>query len=108
MKFSKILRRLKFKNIKPKFPCSECLVGPVCNEQPCDKLEFDNSKLLNIVIEHSCCPDCGCKQFYEGPCGGLSQNVQCAKCGHWFNMCLPMVFERIRLPSELRRLVVNG
>lgn len=34
---------------------------------------------------HSCqCPDCGGVDFFEGPHGGLSVNVKCAKCGSKF------------------------
>lgn len=35
------------------------------------------------------CPICKEKAgFYDGPSGGLSQNIQCAneKCGAWFNL----------------------
>jgi DNA-directed RNA polymerase subunit RPC12/RpoP len=32
------------------------------------------------------CPDCGCREFYEGPSGGLCINWQCAGCGNKFNI----------------------
>jgi hypothetical protein len=33
------------------------------------------------------CTYCGGTKFYEGPSGGMSQNILCAneKCRHWFN-----------------------
>jgi DNA-directed RNA polymerase subunit RPC12/RpoP len=32
------------------------------------------------------CSDCGSKNFYGGPEGGLSQNVKCVDCGSEFNV----------------------
>lgn len=34
------------------------------------------------------CPDCNGKDFYMGPQGGMSQNIQCAntRCASWFNV----------------------
>lgn len=34
------------------------------------------------------CPDCGGSAFFEGPRGGISQNIRCAKavCGSEFNV----------------------
>ena len=31
------------------------------------------------------CTYCGGTDFFEGPSGGMSTNVMCAKCRHWFN-----------------------
>lgn len=31
------------------------------------------------------CPNCGNKEFFEGPEGGMSVNVECAKCGLRWN-----------------------
>lgn len=44
------------------------------------------------------CWDCGCTQFYEGPSGGMSTNIQCAKCGSEFNSDpIQGISERIRV-----------
>lgn len=32
------------------------------------------------------CPNCGSKQFYEGPSAGISTNVECVKCGLRWNV----------------------
>jgi hypothetical protein len=42
------------------------------------------------------CPDCGATDFYEGPSGGMSVNIMCAKCSSWFNHMGPFGIERIR------------
>jgi hypothetical protein len=31
------------------------------------------------------CPHCGGTEWYEGPRGGMSTNIMCAQCEHWFN-----------------------
>src|SRR5262245_28549474 len=41
---------------------------------------------LWAIIARNECPDCGKSGFYEGPQGGLSINIECAHCGHWFNV----------------------
>ena len=35
------------------------------------------------------CTECGSKDFYEGPSGGLCHNIMCANddCKQWFNLC---------------------
>lgn len=39
------------------------------------------------IIAAGACPHCKRKtRFYEGPSGGLSTNIQCEKCGWWFNV----------------------
>lgn len=40
------------------------------------------------------CPDCGGKQFSDGPSGGISQNIECFSCGARFNVTMGNV-ERI-------------
>lgn len=84
-----------------KFPCKsdKCLVRAACTK-PCDKLMMDTKQLRDFVEKYKCCPDCGSEEFYEGPCGGLSQNVKCAGCGHWFNFALPVLVERIHMSKE--------
>lgn len=42
-----------------------------------------------------CCPHCGADVWYLGPCGGLSQNVKCTKCGQCYNDMAGMGFEAI-------------
>ena len=41
------------------------------------------------------CPDCGSNDWLEGPCGGLSINVKCRKCGGKFNDMGPFGIEKI-------------
>lgn len=46
------------------------------------------------MFGNKACPDCGGTQLYEGPSGGISTNIKCASCGHWFNVS-PFTVERI-------------
>ena len=94
----KFWKRNKLRSYK--FPCSdnECLVRVACTK-PCEKIEMDEDKLLDIFTELKGCPDCGTKDFYEGPSGGMSQNMKCSGCGHWFNFCLPFSIERIHIAN---------
>jgi len=55
-------------------------------------LWIDNISALQVG--NRICPDCG-GELYEGPCGGLSINVQCQTCKHEFNDCLPLGVHRI-------------
>ena len=92
---------VKFKDIiyPPKYPCSEChlvISGVECKEL-CDKVEMNDNKLRAHMMDHNTCADCGVAKWYMGPCGGASQNIKCAGCGHKFNHALPMLFERISL-----------
>ena len=88
---------------KYEFPCSsdKCLVRAACT-QACDKIEMDKDKLKDLFEKHECCPDCGGESFMEGPSGGMSQNVKCGGCGHWFNLALPLFIERIHINSDGR------
>ena len=88
---------------KYKFPCSdnECLVRVACTKA-CDKIEMDEGKLMALFMEHNGCPDCGSGKFMEGPSGGMSTNVKCAGCGHWFNLALPISIERIHISPDGR------
>lgn len=38
------------------------------------------------VYQKGECPFCGSKKYYPGPCGGMSQNVQCSECGAELNI----------------------
>lgn len=84
------------KKLKYKFPCSsdKCLIRAGCT-QTCDKIITDENELKNFFTEFELCPDCGSKYFYRGSKGGMSQNIKCAGCGHWFNVSLPYFFQRI-------------
>lgn len=31
------------------------------------------------------CPRCGGETWYNGPRGGMSQNIMCLTCEHWYN-----------------------
>ncbi len=80
------------------FPCSSdsCLVRVMCT-QACDKLIMGEDELMKAVEKHKACPDCGSKEFYEGPSGGLATNVQCAGCNHRFNFAMPLFIQRIHM-----------
>lgn len=97
----KFLRFLKPKKDENLFPCKECVVKPCCS-QACDKIEMNNYILREFVEKYNCCPDCGGTEFYEGPCGGASENIGCVSCGHWFNNSLPFSFDRIRIDKSGR------
>jgi len=84
--------------IKPKqekFPCKDCIVAPTKCKQLCYRVEMDNKKLMALFLKYNACPDCGSEKLYEGPSGGMSQNVTCAGCEHKFNLALPVFIERI-------------
>jgi len=83
------------------FPCSSdnCLVRAGCTKA-CDKVELDDKKLMALFMKYEVCPDCGSDKWYEGPSGGMSQNVKCGGCGHYFNWALPVTIERIHISSD--------
>ena len=95
-KFKKYKRKKMIKRII--YPCSDknCLVRSSCTKG-CDKLLYKKEELTEFFTKYSACPDCGSEKFFGGPCGGLSQNVKCAGCGHYFNFALPLFVERIHL-----------
>ena len=98
-KFTSLMGKIKTKTLNPKFVCEDCLVKASCDlSKPCDKLEMDEDKLRDFFTSFRCCPDCGSKKFYEGPSGGMAQNMECTGCGHWFNMGLPLFVQRIHIP----------
>lgn len=99
-KFNKIEVKYKPKNqSKVKkisvFPCKDCIVLPSGCSALCDKVEMNNKKVKELFLKHECCIDCGSTHLLEGPSGGMSQNIECAKCGHKFNLGLPLFIERI-------------
>lgn len=59
----------------------EKLLGRSTIKEIDDELEKERSNKMPK------CTYCGGTQFYEGPSGGMSQNILCAndKCRHWFN-----------------------
>lgn len=63
--------------------------------QICDKVEMDKDKIKELFETHMVCIDCGSDEMLEGPCGGMAQNVKCAKCGHKFNFGPPLFIHRI-------------
>jgi hypothetical protein len=47
---------------------------------------FHKSKPDDVVIDDATgCKNCGSISFYEGPSGGMSVNIMCAKCGIKYN-----------------------
>ena len=83
------------------FPCTDdnCLVRAACTKA-CEKIEMNNDKLKELFIKHEVCPDCGSENFKEGPSGGMSTNVKCGGCGHYFNWALPVMIERIHISAD--------
>ena len=83
------------------FPCSSdnCLVRMMC-KKPCEKIEMDDNKLMDLFMKYNACPDCGSESFMEGPSGGAATNVKCNGCGHWFNFGLPLFIQRIHTTKD--------
>ena len=93
---------IKLEMDKYKFPCKDCLVQASCTfSKPCDQLEMDDKKVMDLFLKYNCCPDCGSERFSEGPSGGGSTNVECGGCGHWYNMGLPLFIQRIHTPGRM-------
>jgi hypothetical protein len=43
--------------------------------------------MIDVVFpDNENCPDCGCTIFRPGPCGGISQNIECVRCLSRFNI----------------------
>lgn len=62
---------------------------------PSSTLHASPKELTKIYQEEKVCPDCREWDFYEGPSGGMSQNIVCGNCGSFFNDSGPMGIERI-------------
>jgi len=43
-------------------------------------------KGLGEIVDELTCPECGGKDFLEGPHGGMAINVKCVKCGYVLNV----------------------
>ena len=57
-----------------------------------------NKDLTDHIRKKRRCPDCGAKNsMKEGPCGGLSVNIICSKCGARFNDMGAFGIDRISL-----------
>jgi ribosomal protein S27E len=84
-----------------RFPCSSdnCLVRMACTK-PCDKIEMDDDKVMDLFMKYKVCPDCGGESMMEGPSGGGATNVKCNGCGHWFNLGLPLFIQRIHISKD--------
>ena len=58
----------------------------------------------NLVDYFRKCSFCGWDRFYEGPSGGLSQNMTCSRCGARFNIGLlpdgPILLNTLSGPTE--------
>jgi hypothetical protein len=87
--------------ITSRFPCDNCINFNTC-KNGCELLEYDEVKLNKLFLKYKCCPDCGCPTLYEGPTGGLSVNVKCSKCGHYFNLGFPMFSQRISMDPNTK------
>lgn len=52
--------------------------------------------LVQALFDENKCPDCGAKEFFDGPSGGMSQNIKCAntECGSEFCVVPPYFAKR--------------
>lgn len=49
--------------------------------------ETPAGKLWHTIMYKAVCPDCNKPaRFLAGPVGGMSQNIECSHCGHWYNV----------------------
>jgi hypothetical protein len=55
-----------------------------------------------LFTDSEACPDCGCIIFRPGPRGGISQNIECVRCGSRFNVAKwgGQIVTAQRIPSE--------
>ncbi len=53
---------------------------------PKDAVRAAGSDPVKDALMRGVCPDCGSKEFYEGPSGGICTNWKCAGCGSKFNI----------------------
>lgn len=65
----------------------EEVVKLVNNETGIPVTQTEEGKLWLQIVDNEC-PDCGArfKGFMEGPSGGMSTNIMCFGCKHWFNV----------------------
>lgn len=49
-----------------------------------------DEQMRHAFFAHKICPDCMGTRFLEGPHGGLSVKITCARCGARFNVCEEM------------------
>lgn len=60
----------------------------------------DEPTRLRNAFNRQHCPDCGSREFLDGPSGGMSQNIECAECHSRFNIAVfsgtVLFAERIR------------
>ena len=68
------------------------------------KFEEDLKKCL---FEEKCCWYCGSEQFFEGPSGGMCQNIACASCGARYNIS-PFTVELIGEPTKVLGCLIVG
>ena len=65
-----------------KFPCSCCLVLPICNDYTsCELLEQNVKKIFKTIQKEKRCPDCG-----EVIHDTARYNVKCYNCEHLFKL----------------------
>jgi hypothetical protein len=62
---------------------------------------------LSLLVPFTC-PECGGREFLEGPHGGLSVNFCCAKCFARFNDAWPFSIDRHGFIEESERCFFRG
>ena len=76
-------RRRKYVKPDTDFVCHENEPEKLTN--PFEPVETDEQRVKRR-LKGGQCPDCDSIHFYKGPVGGIMTNIQCAKCGHRFNV----------------------
>lgn len=65
-------------------------INEVTHDRTCTRCaKATRNRLTYSLFVKKECPDCGCKEYLEGPSGGAATNIKCAdpKCGSKFNIC---------------------
>jgi hypothetical protein len=64
--------------------------------------------LAQALLYDNQCPDCKGKEFFDGPSGGMSQNIKCAnqECGSEF--CIGPFFARRTNRAEKDAIALYG
>lgn len=69
------------------------------------------TKYEDKIISSGKCPNCKISPLYEGPSGGLSQNIRCYTCGQGYNIS-PFGIENIGIDEyyilKNKRFYLNG
>lgn len=62
------------------------LFGKLFRREPPKRGSDADKKRVRAELAKGRCPDCGSREFYEGPSGGICTNFECAECHSRFNL----------------------